>query len=140
MKMYTILIRAYLSNHVINMKAPWNVYKIDTKVVYRNDLHYLYDKHEATKTTFAAMEFYKGHKTLQDVEVLRYTIHLLDGPRLTDAIKCYDFTPIQRTNEHPLTEIFEPTAEHIEAKRLTILHNQSKPTSIEPCGYDLNER
>lgn len=70
MKMYTILIRAYLSSHIINIQAPWNVYKIDTKVVYRNDLHYLYDKHEATKTTFAAMEFYKGHKTLQDGQPL----------------------------------------------------------------------
>ena len=138
--MYTILIRAYLSAHVVHMPGQWKIYKSDTQVVYRNDLHYLYDKQQATKTTFAAFEFYKGHKTLQDVEVMRYTIHLLDGPRITDAIKCYEFTPIQRTNEHSLTELFEPTAEHFEAKRLTILHNQSKPTSIEPCGYDLNER
>ena len=138
--MYTILIRAYLSAHVVHMPTPWKIYKADTTVVYRNDLIYLYADKEAKETARAAAAYYKTVAILHDQHVERYEIRVLDGPYIADTKLCYVVHPIQTSTPHTLTEIFEPTAEHIEAKKLLILHNQSIPTTIESCGYDLNNR
>ena len=138
--MYTILIRAYLSAHVVHMPAPWQIYKSDTTVVYRNDLHYLYNDKEAKETARSAASYYKTVPTLHGQHVKRYEISVLDGPYITDTRLCYVVHPIQTTAPHSLQEIFEPTPEQIESRRLNTLINKAIATSPNYCGYDLNNK
>ena len=140
MKMYIILIRAYLSAHVVDIPTPWKIYKADTKVIYRNDLMYLYADKNAKLTARAAADYYKTVAILHDQHVERYEIRVLDGPYIADTKLCFIVHPIQTSTPHSLQEIFEPTAEQLEEKRRTILINQHRNTSPNYCGYDLNER
>lgn len=138
--MYTILIRAYLTAHVVHMPGHWNIEKSNTMLVYRNDLHYLYADKQAKETARAAASYYKTVAVLHGQHVERYEISVLDGPYISDTKLCFIVHPIQSSEPHSLQEIFEPTDEQREAKRRTILVNKAIATSPNYCGYDLNER
>ena len=138
--MYTILIKAYLTTHVVHMPGHWKTERSNTMLVYRNDLHYLYNDKEAKETARAAASYYKTVPMLHGQQVERYEISVLDGPYVTDTKLCYVVHPIQSHVTHSLQEIFEPTPEQQEAKRLNILTNKAIATRPNYCGYDLNDR
>ena len=138
--MYTILIRAYLVAHVVDIPAPWKIEKSNTMLVYRNDLHYLYNDKAAKETARAAANYYKTVQLLHGQNVERYEIRVLDGPYVTDTKLSYIVYPIQSVTPHSLQEIFEPTAEQQESRRLNILNNQARAAAVNYCGYDLNNR
>ena len=138
--MYTILIRAYLSSHVVQMPAHWKIERSNTMLVYRNDLMYLYQYKSAKLTARAAADYYKTVQLLHGQHVERYEISVLDGPYVTNTKLCYVVHPIQSTTPHSLQEIFEPTDEQIESRRLNKLVNKAIATSPNYCGHDLNNR
>lgn len=138
--MYTILIRAYLSAHVVHMPGQWRIYKSDTTVVYRNDLMYLYQDKNAKLTARAAADYYKTVPTLHGQHVERYEISVLDGPYVTNTKLSYIVHPVQSHVTHSLQEIFEPTDEQIESRRLNKLVNKAIATSPNYCGCDLNNK
>lgn len=138
--MYTILIRAYLATHVMHMHGPWKIEKSNTKLTYRNDLMYLYQDKNAKLTARAAADYYKTVPILHGQHVERYEISVLDGPYIKDTKLCFVVHPVESCTPHSLQEIFEPTPEQQEAKRLNILTNKAIATRPNYCGYDLNDR
>jgi hypothetical protein len=138
--MYTILIKAYLTAHVVHMPGQWKIEKSNTMLVYRNDLHYLYNDKEAKETARAAVNYYKTVAVLHGQHVERYEIIVLDGPYINDTKLSYIVHPVQSHVTHSLQEIFEPTPEQIESRRLNKLVNKAIATYSNYCGHDLNNK